>query len=330
VRYEELLKFIERDMRMSHVYQPIMLRVLLTNHGRASRQAIARHLLNSDESQLDYYSEIVRDMVGRVLTKRGVVKRDGVEYVLPGFDQLKEIEVEALQRACDAKLSEYLERRGEAIWQHRKRSGGFLSGTVKYEVLKRAMFRCELCGIPATERALEVDHIKPRNKGGTDEIANLQALCYSCNAMKRDRDDTDFRAVRESLDLRQDGCSFCEVKQRPIVHENSLCFAIEDRFPVTDGHLLIIPKRHEQDYFRLGLAELRATTVLLTDCRERLVTQDRSIVGFNVGVNSGTAAGQTVMHCHIHLIPRRNGDCENPRGGVRGVISGKADYGVSG
>jgi diadenosine tetraphosphate (Ap4A) HIT family hydrolase/5-methylcytosine-specific restriction endonuclease McrA len=243
---------------------------------------------------------------------------------------LKDEEVEALQRACDAKLSQYLERRGEAIWQHRKRSGGYISGTVKYDVLKRAMFRCELCGIPATERALEVDHIKPRNKGGMDELANLQALCYSCNAMKRDRDDTDFRAVRESLDLRQDGCSFCEVKQRPIVRENSLCFAIEDRFPVTDGHLLIIPKRHEQDYFRLGSAELRATTVLLTDCRERLVAQDRSIVGFNVGVNSGTAAGQTVMHCHIHLIPRRNGDCENPRGGVRGVISGKADYGVAG
>ena len=86
------------------------------------------------------------------------------------------------------------------IWAHGRRSSGYINGTLRFEVFKNAKFRCELCGIAADERALEVDHITPRNKGGTDEIANLQALCFSCNATKRDADDTDFRAVRGEYD----------------------------------------------------------------------------------------------------------------------------------
>jgi diadenosine tetraphosphate (Ap4A) HIT family hydrolase len=326
MRFEELLKFIERDMRMSHVYQPVMLRTLLDHRGRASREAIARQLLNSDESQLDYYSEIVRDMVGKVLTRRGVVTRDGREYFLPGFDRLTSGEIEKLHAACETKLETYLAKRGETVWQHRRRSPGYVSGTLKYEVLKRAKFRCELCGIPAEERALEVDHIKPRNKGGTDDISNLQALCFRCNATKRDHDDTDFRVVRESLEAREDECQFCDIRDRGIKFEDTLSVVVEDRFPVTKGHLLVIPKRHEADYFGLGSAELRSCTVMLGESRTWLSKGDKSIVGFNVGINSGEAAGQTIMHCHIHLIPRRAGDSANPRGGVRAVVPGKADY----
>ena len=73
---------------------------------------------------------------------------------------------------------EYLEKRSDA-WSHRKKSSGYISGTIKYEVLKRASFRCELCGISADEKGLEVDHIVPRNKGGSDDTSNLQSLCYS-------------------------------------------------------------------------------------------------------------------------------------------------------
>lgn len=326
MRYDELLKFIERDMRMSHVYQPVMLSTLLVHRGRASRETIARQLLNSDESQLDYYSEIVRDMVGKVLTRRGVVTRDGRDYVLPGFDRLSSGEIVRLQAACDAKLEDYLAKRGEAIWQHRRRSPGYVTGTLKYEVLKRAKFRCELCGIRADECALEVDHIRPRNKGGSDDISNLQALCYRCNAMKRDHDDTDFRQVRDSLEMRCDGCQFCDIRDRNIKFEDTLSVVVEDKFPVTRGHLLIIPRRHEADYFRLGSAEFRSCTVLLGQSRSWLSDNDKSIVGFNVGINSGEAAGQSIMHCHIHLIPRREGDSPNPRGGVRAVVPGKADY----
>lgn len=326
MRYKDLLRFIERDMRMSHVYQPIMIRTLLSNGGRASRRAIARSLLNADESQLDYYAEIVRNMVGRVLTGRGVVSRDGQDYRLHGFDRLTADEIRELKEACDARLKDYMEKRGDAPWEHRRRSAGYVSGTIKFEVLKRAKFRCELCGVPATECALEVDHILPRNRGGDDDISNLQALCYRCNSMKRDRDDTDLRAVRESLNLRDSECLFCNLDDRPIFMENRLSLAIVDRFPVTQGHLLVIPRRHEKDYFQLGSAEVRSCSTLLADCRDRLANDDTSIRGFNVGINSGVAAGQTIMHCHIHLIPRRDGDASNPRGGVRAVVPGKADY----
>jgi hypothetical protein len=110
MRFEDLLQFISRDMRMSHVYQPVMLRELLRRGGRASRNDIARALLNEDRSQLDYYSEITRDMVGRVLQSRHIVKRDGANYEFLGYDELTPPQVEDLKRACSTKLDEYVHR----------------------------------------------------------------------------------------------------------------------------------------------------------------------------------------------------------------------------
>lgn len=104
-------------------------------------------------------------MVGRVLCDRKIVSRDGADYELVGHHSLTPGLVEILKDACERKLADYIARRGSAIWQHR-RMRGYLSGTLRYEVLKKAKFRCELCGVPADERALEVDHILPRNRGG--------------------------------------------------------------------------------------------------------------------------------------------------------------------
>jgi hypothetical protein len=130
------------------------------------------------------------------------------------------------------------------------------SQTLKYEVLKRARFRCELCGISADEKALEVDQIVPRNHGGFDDFTNFQALCYSCNAMKRDRDNTDFRKMRESYDERQEGCLFSEINKEGGIAENELAYAIGDGFPVTPLHTLVIPKRHTPTYFELSKPKL--------------------------------------------------------------------------
>ena len=106
----------------------------------------------------------------------------------------------------------------------------------------------------------------------------------------------------------------------------ALAYLIEDKFPVTMGHTLVIPCRYVADYFDLHHPERTAIERLLKDGRDRLRRYDSDVVGFNVGVNSGEAAGQTVMHCHVHLIPRRRGYVANARGGVRGVIPDKADY----
>ena len=144
--------------------------------------------------------------------------------------------------------------------------------------------------------------------------------------MKRDCDDTDFRAVRAAYDQRQSKCPFCILGDRRVELQSSLAMVLSDAFPVAEGHSLVIPKRHTPDYFDLGTAETRACQQLIGDTRVALLERDPSIVGFNIGVNCGVAAGQTVMHCHIHVIPRRQGDSANPRGGVRAVIPERGDY----
>ncbi len=121
-----------------------------------------------------------------------------------------------------------------------------------------------------------------------------------------------------------DECPFCNAEQkRTIAVANELALATPDSFPVSPGHMLIVPRRHVADYFDLTAREKAAIDELLTVCREKLLTGDRTIDGFNVGVNCGEAAGQGVFHCHIHMIPRRRGDAPDPRGGIRCVIPKK-------
>jgi len=110
------------------------------------------------------------------------------------------------------------------------------------------------------------------------------------------------------------------------MHENEHAFAIWDGFPVTERHTLIIPKRHVDDYFALTQEELLACDALLKEAKNEILKSDPNVEGFNIGMNCGEIAGQTIFHCHIHLIPRRKGDVENPRGGVRHLIPGKGDY----
>lgn len=327
VTYNRLKKFIAQEMRMSHIYQPVMIKTLLDHRGRCSAREIAAQILAGDVSQLEYYEQITRQMPGRVLAKHGIVSKDGDGYALSGFANLKREQIRELRELCDEKLNKYLQLRGDRIWQHRKLSSGYVPGTLRYEVLKRAQFRCELCGVPADERALEVDHIVPRKRGGSDVAENLQALCYSCNSMKRDRDDTDFRGVRASYAERKADCIFCNLpKEREILAENTLAIAFADSYPVSRFHALVIPRRHVREFFGLSQAEINACVQLLHQVRAILEKRDESIKGFNVGANVEEAGGQSVFHCHLHLIPRRVGDVSNPRGGVRNIFPGKGDY----
>ena len=325
--YEKLVRFIQQEMRMSHIYQPVMLLELLKKDGTAAVTQIARALLAHDASQVEYYEQVTKNMVGRVLTKnRSITDKQADIYSLKGFDELSADEIEGLAALCEEKVEAYIAKRGKAIWEHRRKSAGYVPGTARYEVLKRAKDRCELCGISAREKALEVDHILPRNHGGGDELSNLQALCYSCNATKRDRDDTDFRGIGEAYTLREQGCAFCELPTERIVEENELALAFRDGFPVTPFHTLVIPKRHVADYFDLFQPERNAMNALLESQRSTILELDEKVTGFNIGINAGEDAGQTIFHCHMHLIPRRKGDVAEPRGGVRGVIPEKQKY----
>lgn len=121
-------------------------------------------------------------------------------------------------------------------------------------------------------------------------------------------------------------CLFCNLPENlQIQAENDLAFAIFDGFPVNPGHVLVIPKRHVANYFDLTQEEVLAINSLLSEMKS-VVDAKYHPDGYNIGVNVGEKAGQSVFHVHVHLIPRYTGDVENPRGGVRGVIPAKQKY----
>lgn len=121
-------------------------------------------------------------------------------------------------------------------------------------------------------------------------------------------------------------CVFCNPDaERELIVESATAYAVYDKFPANEGHALIIPKRHCADYFDLNFKEQAACIFMLNKVK-KIVSERFKPNGFNVGINVGKDAGQTVHHVHIHLIPRYKGDVENPRGGVRGVIPDKQSY----
>jgi ATP adenylyltransferase len=127
----------------------------------------------------------------------------------------------------------------------------------------------------------------------------------------------------------ESNCLFCRWirGERPMLTRLGTIAAFHDGFPVTDGHLLIVPLRHTPDWFSMTEKEHADSQALIRRLAEQIMRKDPAVTGFNIGTNSGASAGQTVFHAHIHLIPRRKGDCANPEGGVRGVIDGKRCYG---
>lgn len=125
--------------------------------------------------------------------------------------------------------------------------------------------------------------------------------------------------------MAQAQCPFCALPESRIIDADSNAMVIRDGFPVSEGHTLVIPRRHVGSFFEVTSAERESLLALLDRAKaelDRLYSPD----GYNVGINDGPAAGQTVPHLHIHLIPRYTGDRPDPRGGLRWVIPDKADY----
>ena len=125
----------------------------------------------------------------------------------------------------------------------------------------------------------------------------------------------------------QEDCIFCKKTNCKVISKTKHFFLIRDTaYPVTKHHTLIITNRHVEDFFDLNKSEMTELNEILKKQKEELKILDKEISAFNIGVNIGKDAGQSIMHCHIHLIPRRKGDVEDPRGGVRGVIPEKQKY----
>lgn len=123
----------------------------------------------------------------------------------------------------------------------------------------------------------------------------------------------------------QHDCPFCRLEKSRIQAESEFAVAFLDGFPITQGHTLVIPKRHVASLYDLSEDEQAAVWRLVIQVRAKLVSEIQPD-GFNVGLNDGTAAGQTVMHTHVHIIPRWKGDTADPRGGVRLIFPDKARY----
>ncbi len=122
-------------------------------------------------------------------------------------------------------------------------------------------------------------------------------------------------------------CIFCSKKNCKVIKTTKFFFIIRDTaYPVTKHHTLIITNRHVSSYFDLNKSEITELDEVIKHQKKELTDLDKSISGFNIGTNIGKDAGQSIMHCHIHLIPRRKGDVEDPKGGVRGVIPSKQKY----
>ena len=120
-------------------------------------------------------------------------------------------------------------------------------------------------------------------------------------------------------------CPFCNLSADRIILSDQFAFTIQDGFPVSPGHTLIIPRLHIGSFFELQSEERRSLLSLLDEAK-RFLDKEFSPDAYNIGINDGAAAGQTLSHLHIHLIPRYHGDCKDPRGGVRWIFPDKANY----
>lgn len=318
--FKELYDFIENKMRMSHIYQPLLIKTLVEAGGSATVRQLAQEFVLEDESQLQYYENTIKRMPVKVLKSHGIVS-DQKSLISLNIKKFTFKEKAQLKRICEEKIQQYLEKRGLATWDYRF-SADPVPDSIRYKVLKAGKQRCALCGITAKEMMLDVDHIIPRSRGGSSKEENLQVLCAKCNRSKGNKDDTDFRDAGKNV--KHSNCPFCNGVK--LVSKNNSVFAIKDNYPVTKGHHLIIPFRHTDDYFTMTKTERDDATELIRVLKKKLEQKDPTITGFNIGMNSGESAGQTVMHSHIHLIPRRDGDTKKPRGGVRGVIPDKMGY----
>ena len=121
-------------------------------------------------------------------------------------------------------------------------------------------------------------------------------------------------------------CIFCNLNEEELQFENNLAYSSIDSYPVSRLHSLIVPKRHIENYFELTKEEINACNELILKTKENILKEDSTVKGFNIGTNAGKVAGQSIMHCHIHLIPRRERDVANPQGGIRSVIPNKQHY----
>lgn len=178
----------------------------------------------------------------------------------------------------------------------------------------------------AVRRDIAKDGFRNHLKRGVNVYQCNVKLPYQSILCTENAEIYEYRPYHQTSRPNPENCPFCSPEaERELLTESATCYALLDKFPVSPGHTLIIPKKHIAGYFDVS-THTKTALWLMADRVKDLLTERFSPDGFNVGINIGTAAGQTVSHVHIHVIPRYIGDVEKPKGGVRHVIPGKGDY----
>lgn len=262
----ELVDFIDNTMRMSHIYQPLLIQSLVESGGQATLRELAVKFLSEEEAEIQEMMKTIKTMPVHVLSAKNknrkkpiVEERDGVVRLLAKPADLKE-RAEILG-ACARRLHEYVAKRGEGIWNH-KWLDSPTGGAMRFKVLEAGGRRCALCGITSKDRALDVDHIVPHSKGGPSTLENLQILCSKCNRSKGNRSQTDFRVAEPPAPGYED-CALCALPAlKEFPSENDLARAVKVvKSGITTIH--IIPKRHVHRYLDLTSHEVLAMHDLL-------------------------------------------------------------------
>jgi len=280
-------------------------------------------------------------MVGKVLTDNGITRCERGTYALVGGEELSDGERDQLLELCRQRLDAFRQQPGGGGVcppqppPHPDQRLGEVPGAHQDQrplrVLRGTRAPASSGGGPhrsvgeAFREAVEPRRFR-RPLQPAVPLLPLQRRQARC-CLPTQEGATVFRGLQASYARREADCVFCALEgSGRVLLENELALCIANAYPVTPGHSLVIPRRHGADGLALHQPESNAAVELLKERREQLFAQDATISGWNVGLNSGEAAGQTVFHAHWHLIPRREDDCEEPRGGVRGVIAGKQGY----
>ena len=287
--YDSLERFLKYTMSMTHVYQPLMIRKLLTSGNTATKEEIALEFISQDRSLLEYYKDRTMKWPKKTLEKHNVVsyKRSNMKFTLL-LETITDEQRTSLVYLCNKHIAQYMEKYRNRYGIKNPRTP--VQGSMKYDVFKKSRGTCCACGVTTADAELVADHIMPVSHGGKTVLDNLQALCRSCNAAKRDRDDLDFLNEHKRLKYRKRDCWFCHAI--PTIDGN-LAFAAKTE----SQNMIVAPKSHVSAFSDMIPAEKNDCLDLMETVRSNLQSNDKALEWLDVRLNTRDE------HCHISMVP---------------------------
>lgn len=295
--YEEMARFVRHTMKMTSVYQPIVIRALVESGGEATDSDIARAFMGEDKRRLEYYAGIARRWPRKVLEKHGVVTyrkgakgKEGV-FVLD-LEGATEGQRRRIAELCNLRLEEYIGRKAAGVpMLDRIGRQPAVPDAARDAALARSGGACAECGTPLHKAATRIDHIIPPRIGGAeDDPSNLRALCAVCAVAKKDRDALEFLLVHNRLSFRK-GCWLCGRRESADLG-NELAVAVPARRPAAVHHWIVAPKSHVSRFDEMLPAERHFCMDLIEPAKERMRGAGCGGLGFRVSMRDGASGGR--------------------------------------